>query len=237
LARRRALVAAVAALATVASVLAGAGVVRSGVADTTLTLDTATVTASWKESWLTGSVAFSGTVSAQAELTVFLRRVNPAPTVVAAKKTLTAGPGGYSGTLSLPPRARPGDYVLRVVGTSGGVKLAPAETPVTVPAPPEGVIDKASVSVTQGGKSVRRVKGPVKQLFARFHFIVPPEVRSAVRLVWRTPQFNFVGEVRKPYSTTMDTFIKSGSPLPKGTWYCLLQVNEVVVKRVAVRVT
>ena len=92
------------------------------------------------------------------------------------------------------------------------------------------------MSRTQGGPAVRRAKGPVRQLFATFHFAVPPaEVRS-VRLLWRTPQFNFVGEVRKRYSTPVTTFLRSGAPLPKGTWYCLLTVNEVVTKRVAVRV-
>ena len=59
----------------------------------------------------------------------------------------------------------------------------------------------------------------------------------SVRLLWRTPQFNFVGEVRKRYSTTVTTFLKSGAPLPKGTWYCLLTVNEIVTKRVSVRIS
>ena len=46
-----------------------------------------------------------------------------------------------------------------------------------------------------------------------------------------------VGEVRKRYSETVETFLKSSAPLAKGTWYCLLTVNEIVTKRVAVRIT
>ena len=156
---------------------------------------------------------------------------------VAAKRTLTVASGGYSGTLDLPHRALPGTYLLRVVGTSSGIALTPVEATLTLPAPPEGIVDKASVGLTAGGKAIRKVKGSVKQLYGRFHFLVAPKLRTAVRLVWRTPQFNFVGEVRKRYSTNVRTFVKSGQPLPKGTWYCLLTVNEIVVKRVSVRVT
>lgn len=225
------------ALVAVLVSLATAADVRPASAEPSLTLDTATLTSSWKESWLTGNVAYGGTVGEASELNIFLRRTSPTPTVVAARKTQSVAAGGYSGTLELPHRALPGTYVLRVVGTSGGIALPAVESTLTLPAPPEGVVDKSVVSRTPGGKSIRKVKGPVKELFARFHFIVPPDIRAVVRLLWRTPQFNFVGEVRKPYATTLDTFIRSGSPLPKGTWYCLLQVNEIVVKRVAVRIT
>jgi hypothetical protein len=236
LSRRTSLAGVAAALALGALVLLS-GAASSAVSQATLTLDAATVNASWEESWLTGNVAFSGTVSGQSELNAFLRRIDPEPKVVAARITFSAGPGAYSGTLKFPNRALPGTYLLRVTGTSGGEELTPVETTVTLPAPEEGIVDTAYVSKTPKGKAVRRVKGPVKQLFATFHFSVPPEGAQAVRLVWRTPQFNFVGEVRKPYSSTVTTFIKSGAPLPKGTWYCLLTVNEIVTKRVLVKIT
>ena len=225
------------ALAAVVAALITVEAVHPATADATLTLDTSTLTASWKESWLTGNVAFAGTVGEPSELTIILRRVDPKPTAVAAKRTLTVASGGYSGKLDLPHRALPGSYLLRVVGTSSGIALTPVEATLTLPAPPEGIVDKASIGLTPGGKAVRKVNGSVKQLHARFHFLVAPKLRTAVRLVWRTPQFNFVGEVRKPYSTNISTFVKSGQPLPKGTWYCLLTVNEIVVKRVSVRVT
>lgn len=205
-------------------------------AQATLTLDDATVNASWEESWLTGNVTFSGTVSGQSELSAFLRRLEPQPRIVAARVALSAAPGAYTGTLKFPNRALPGTYLVHVSGVSGGETLTPVEKTVTLAAPEEGIVDRSWVSKTMGGPAVRRVKGPVRQLFATFQFAVPPaEVRS-VRLLWRTPQFNFVGEVRKRYSTTVTTFLKSGAPLPKGTWYCILTVNEIVTKRVAVRI-
>ncbi len=213
----------------------GAQAGSSALAGTGLTLDGATVNANWKESWLKGNVTFTGMVGAESELNAFLRRLDPGPKVVVARVGFTAAEGAYTGTLKFPNRARPGTYLLRVAGTSGGAKLAPVETTVRLPAPEEGIVGKAFVSKTKKGKAVRRVKGPVKQLFATFKFIVPPKVRS-VRLVWRTPQFNFVGEVRKPWRKTIKTFVKSNRPLAKGRWYCLLTVNEIVTKRVSVRI-
>ena len=212
----------------------GAGPAR---AQATLTLDDAVVNASWKESWLTGNVTFSGMVSGQSDLSAFLRRLEPRPRVVAARVTFSAAPGVYTRTLRFPNRARPGTYLLSVSGMSGGEKLALVEKTLTLAAPEEGIVDRSWVSRTKRGRAVRRVKGPVKQLFATFRFAVPPTGVRSVRLVWRTPQFNFVGEVRKRYSKKITTFVKSGAPLPKGTWYCLLTVNEIVTKRVAVRVT
>jgi hypothetical protein len=175
-------------------------------------------------------------VSGPSELSAFLRRIEPKPSVVASRVTFSTGPGAYTGTLRFPPRARPGTYLLHVSGTSGGEQLTPVERTVTLAAPEEGIVDRSWVSRTKGGPAVRRIKGPVRQLFATFHFVVPPTDVRSVRLVWRTPQFNFVGEVRKRYSETVTTFVRSGAPLPKGTWYCLLTVNEIVTKRVSVRV-
>jgi hypothetical protein len=209
---------------------------HSALAQATLTLEDAVVNASWHESWLRGNVTFRGTVSGQSELSAFLRRVEPKPSVVASRVTFSASPGVYSSALKLPNRALPGTYLVRVSGTSGGETLAPVEKTVVLEAPEEGVVDRSWVSRTRGGPAVRRVKGPVRQLFATFHFAIPPSEVRSVRLLWRTPQFNFVGEVRKRYSATVTTFLKSGAPLPKGTWYCLLTVNEIVTKRVAVRV-
>jgi hypothetical protein len=217
--------------------LLGPSVAPAAVAQATLTLDDAVVNETWNESWLSGNVTFSGTVSGQSELSASLRRIEPKPSVVASRVAFSAAPGTYTGMLRFPPRALPGTYLVQVSGTSGSEQLAPVEKTVTLAAPEEGIVDKSWVSRTKGGPAVRRVRGPVRQLFATFHFIVPPSDVRAVRLVWRTPQFNFVGEVRKRYSETITTFVKSGTPLPKGTWYCLLTVNEIVTKRVAVRVS
>jgi hypothetical protein len=220
---------------TLSVLVLGAGAGSTAVEQATLTLDGATVNASWQESWLIGNVTITGTVSGQSELSAFLRRLEPEPKVIAARVTFSAVAGGYTAVLKFPNRALPGTYLVRVTGTSGGEELKPVETTVTLPAPPEGIVDRSAVSLNPGGKSVRRVKASTRELFARFHFVVPPETR-AVRILWRTPQFNFVGEVRKPYKPTVESFIKSGRPLAKGTWYVLLQVNEAVTKRIAVRV-
>ena len=58
-----------------------------------------------------------------------------------------------------------------------------------------------------------------------------------MKIVWRTPSFQFVGAVNKPYATTIDSTLASNAALPKGTWYALMYVNGKVAKRQDVRVT
>ena len=102
-------------------------------------------------------------------------------------------------------------------------------------APPEGVVDSATISLAKGGPAAASVKSPQKELWVRFHFLALPK-SSKVKIVWRTPSLKFVGAVTKPAGVSLDSSLSAAAPLARGRWYAVLSVNGVVVKRVAVRI-
>ncbi len=205
------------------TVPAGAAVARS---TTSVQLSKVQLKASWKEGWLTANLHFTVKVDGATTVTAVIRPVAPGP--VAANKAFAFGAAGSANeTITLPPRLVPRAYTLKVGGTT---------TKFTVPTPPEGVVDTATISATKGGTSQKVVAGP-KALWVRFHFLVPPTGAKTVKIVWRTPSFQFVGAVTKPYSSTIDSTLASNEALPKGTWYAIMSVNGKVAKRQDVRVT
>jgi hypothetical protein len=201
-----------------------------------LTIDRATVSAKWRESWLTGSLAFSGSAGTSADLTATVRPANR-PGSPAAKATFsTATDGRYSRTVKLPARLLPGNYLLRVWGTSGTTKLTPIERTVTVPAPAEGVVDRAFTSTSKGGAATLTAKGPISVVWAHFHFLVPPK-NAKLTASWYTPSFKWVGTVNRAYKADFDTFVRALPSLERGRWWCVLKSSGRVVKRVRLRIT
>ena len=193
---------------------------------TSVQLSKVQLKASWKEGWLTANLHFTVTVNGATTVKAVVRPVAPGP--VAAAKAYTFGTAGSANeTITLPPRLAPNAYTLKVGDTT---------TKFSVPAPPEGVVDTATISTTKGGKSQKVMSGP-KALWVRFHFLTPPTGAKTVKIVWRTPSFQFVGAVTKPYSTTIDSTLASNAALPKGVWYAIMSVDGKVAKRQDVRVT
>jgi len=223
-------------LVCLAALMSLLGVGATAVTPPTITIDTTTVSASWRESWLTGSVRFSGSVGASADLTASLRPARR-PGSQKAKITLAAGADGrFAGQLKLPNRLLPDVYLLRVWGTSAGAKLTPIEREVTVPAPREGVVDRGFTSLTKGGPPTILAKGPRKELWAHFHFIVPPR-SGRVTATWYTPSFKYLGTVTRSYKEDFDTFVRAQTPLQPGKWWCILKSSGRVIKRARIRIT
>jgi hypothetical protein len=222
-------------MVALALALASAG---SAVSQTTasgpISVTNVRLSAVWKEGWLTGSIRFSIVVTGPASVSASVRPVVPGPLSAHDDYSLTKS-GSFTETIKLPPRLLPRQYVLKLTGTSGAKALPEADTHFTVPAPPEGVVDLATISAGKNGKATHVLASP-HELWVRFHFLVPPTAKT-VKVVWRTPSYTFVGAVTKPYATTIDSFISSGSPLPQGTWYAILMVNGKTAKRQDVRVT
>ncbi len=234
--RRSPLPAIVIAAMAAALLVSGSGLARPA-QDVPLTLESATFSGEWKESFLVGGrVAFSGTVGGPADLAASLRRAEPPRSVLSRTSASVAAAGGYTGSLHVTARPQPGTYVVTVTGTSGGAALAPAELQVTIPAPPEGIVDRASASTTRNGPPTRRTRGPRKELWARFHFTTLPQA-STVKIVWRTPSFTFVGAATKPATETVVSFVRSTAPLQRGVWYAFIEANGEIAKRVAIRIT
>jgi hypothetical protein len=200
-----------------------------------LSIDSATVSARWRESWLTATLRFAGSAGAAADLTATLRPADRAGPPAARARMTAAADGQFSGTMKLPPRLLPGRYLLRVFGTSGTTQLTPVERSVTVPAPVEGVVDRASTSTTRNGAPTINTRGPRSVLWARFHFLVPPK-SGRVTASWYTPSFKWVGTVTRAYKTDFVTFVRGAPSLERGRWWCFLRSSGRVVKRVRIRI-
>lgn len=200
-----------------------------------LTLNRASVAATWREGWLKGRIRFSGTVGVPAHLVAVLRRVS-GETLPRALDFTARRAGPFRAELRLPARPLPGLYRLQLTGSSDAGPLPRVGRSVTVPAPAEGVVDRAIGSVRPGGPPVHVVSGPRQTLFARFHFLVRPRAQR-VQIVWRTPRYEIFAARRVPYTPTVYSRVRSsGEPLQRGVWYCLLMVGETVAKRLAIRI-
>lgn len=204
----------------------------------TVTLKGATLTSKWKESWLTGSVRFSGAVSGPATLRVSLRP--RAGGRVAAAVTLPVEQAGpFGGELPLPARLLPKVYRLTVSGESQGQQVTPVHQDVVLKAPPEGIVDDAYIAAKKGGKRTATLKGFRKELWARFHFVVRPKNKQ-LKAAWFSPDFKWRGRADKTYKTNVDTFVLDTTPrgLMKGVWFCYLRAsNGTVIKRARIRVS
>lgn len=208
-------------------------------AGTTLTINSANVTANWREGWFKGSVTLSATVSASSQLEVTFRSQSTHQLV--AKPLNFAASGNFTKTFKLGARPTPGTYTLKITGTSTGTTLPSAERLLTVPNPDEGVVDRWYTSRTKDGRSIHVVPG-AHQIYARFHFLTPPKAR-VVKFIWRRPDYHFVGAKTKRYQANVWTFVRAKklphgyADLQKGTWYCIMRASGKVSKRVSVRVT
>ena len=206
-----------------------------------VTLKTATLNSKWKESWLTGSVRFSGNVTAPSELRVSLRPKGGGK-VAAAVDLPDVQAGLFGGVLTLPNRLLPKTYRVTVSGTSGGAQLTPSHRDVTLKAPPEGIVDRAWASRTRNGPPVATIPGnqadpryaKVTEVWAHFHFAYPPKSRK-VRNRWYAPDFRWWGEKKnKAWTPTVHTRLRSAQ-LKKGVWFAYMFAENRVVKKWRVR--
>jgi hypothetical protein len=146
-------------------------------------------------------------------------------------------PGPFGGELTLPARLLPKVYRLTVSGTSGDGQIAPVHRDVTLKAPPEGIVDDAYISATKGGKRAFTLRGLRKELFARFHFVVPPRNKN-LKAAWFSPDFKWRGRADKTYKVNVDTVVGAPAGLMKGVWFCYLRAADgTVIKKTRVRVS
>jgi len=228
--------------------LVGVGLLVSGTAlashrtASAVTITGTSVKAKWSESYVKGSVAFSGTESGAVELSASLRNVASGRLIEV--KRFSVGGGSFTQSIKLSARPVPGTYRLRLKEFPTG---AAADRNVKIPAPPEGVIDRAYMSKTKSGAPAKVIKN-AKIIYAQFHFVARPKTNT-LTFNWRkpgNPTVRFTGFAKKPYKTDVFTFVcvkasSGGSclnvPLSKGKWYCIVYAQGRVVKRQDIRVT
>jgi hypothetical protein len=216
------------------------GVSAQAQAPPPVTLKTVALKSKWKESFVVGSVRFSGVVGGPAELRASLRPA--AGGKVANAVTLDiAQAGPFGGELTLPSRLLPKLYRLTISGTtSDGGQITPVHKDVRLKQPPEGIVDYAYISATRGGKRANTLKGKRLQIYARFHFVVAPlpGERKKLRSSWHSPDFRFHAEPHKQLETFIDTWVidTTGKGLMKGVWFCYLKsTSGYVIKKTRIR--
>jgi hypothetical protein len=225
------------AIVLVALAVPAAGGARVGTAG--VTLDEGTVHATWRQGWLQpgAAVVFKGSVDMPSTLTAILRPAAHRGTVTAKKTFDVPQAGAFTGTMPLPPRPLPGRYTLRIVRSDapGAAKVV-----VEVPAPPEGVLDRALVGPSMTGpwqgynvNSAPVFHGSNDELWMRFHFLSAP-TSNTVELVWKYRWHIVIGKVYKRYKHVLLTYAKSGTPLAHGTWVVTLRIGGRIAKQMDV---
>jgi hypothetical protein len=235
-------------LSKILAALLGVGLLVSGTAlashraASTVTITSAKVTAKWTESYMKGSLSFTGTSSEAVSVEASVRSV-VSHKLVASPLVFTAS-ATFSKKIALGARPVPGPYTLTLANTVGS-KLA--ERAVTIPAPPEGVVDRAYMSASKNGPHVKVIRN-AKIIYAHFHFAARPQT-NVLTFNWRkpgNPKVRFTGYAKKPYQTNVYTFVcvKSAAggsclnqKLRTGKWYCIVYAQGRVVKRQLVTVT
>jgi hypothetical protein len=204
-----------------------------------IVVDKATVNASWRQGWLRAGAAviFSGRIATASTLNAVLRPVAHPGRVTAQATFDVEQAGAFTRRLRLPPRPLPGRYTLRV---SRSAPLGAVKRVVVIPAPPEGVLDRALVGTTKDGPwqaynvdSAPVVHGSHNELWMRFHFLSPPTGR-VVELTWKYRWHIVVGKVYKRYKHVLLTYAKSGTPLAHGNWIVTLRIGGRVAKQMDV---
>jgi hypothetical protein len=145
-----------------------------------VTITGASLTAKWHESYVKGKVAFSGRKSAPGQLEVSLRNVATARLI--GVKRISVASGSFTNSIPLSARPVPGTYRLRLKEFPTG---AAADRKVRVPAPPEGVVDRAYTSKTKNGPPVKVIRD-AKKIYAHFHFVARPQT-NVLTFNWRKP--------------------------------------------------
>jgi hypothetical protein len=227
----------------------GVGLLVSGSAlashstGSTVAITSTSVTAKWKESYVKGSVKFTGTETVAGTIEASLRSVKTGRLSTVVKR-FAVGTGSFTKSLPLSARPVPGAYRLRLKEFPTGNA---SDQTVTIPAPPEGVIDVAYMTSKKNGRRMKVIKN-ARKVYAHFHFVAPPKTNK-LTFKWQkpgNPKQRFTGFATKRYRTTIDTFVcvKSSAggsclnkTLAKGKWYCIVIAKGRVVKRQDVRVT
>jgi hypothetical protein len=201
---------------------------------TTMQVSGVRLESSWRNSRLDGKVLFSVTVRGTSSLTALVKTAGGR--VQGERHYVIGRAGTFAETLRLSPGTPPGAYVLRVVGTTGNATPAERETAIQLKPPAEGIVDRAAISLSKGGRAGSTFTSPQRELWVRFHFLAAPARSRTVRIVWRTPSFKLVGAVSKPVATTIDSSLRSAAPLAVGRWYAILSVDGKIVKRIGIRI-
>jgi Tol biopolymer transport system component len=203
----------------------------------------------WQASTISAKVRIEGTLPAAASLRIRLvkgRSAASAPRGLSAGCrlgvtvcTVAAPAGPLAVTLQLAPTTAPGRYQVEVSGTTGGAAFAPVRAALVVPAPDEGVVDRAWVSTTANGAELATVPSSAAHFFVNFRFAALPR-RPLLTLVVRYPD-GTTAIARDRYRAPPRR-VPVRQPKPPGgrhavgTWRFTLKAGERVIRTVRVKI-
>ena len=189
----------------------------------------------WRVSLFRGALVVKGSVPGPAKLQLALRR--GARTYMATALDLPAG--SFQRRFSLRRNLLPTNYVLDVGTTGSPTELSPQHMPVSLKAPPEGVVTQAWASTAVLGPPLTRLPPGTSIAWAHFRFAdgaLPAPGRMIV-VSWQGPAKTKRPPV-KPRRTLVVAWLgqPSGPPLPRGRWVATLTAGGTVVKQIAFRI-
>jgi Tol biopolymer transport system component len=181
----------------------------------------------WRVSVYRGALVVKGTVPGQAKLQLALRR----GARVYLSKALDLPTGAFLRSFKTPGNLLPATYVLDVSATGSPTELAAQHVPVTLRAPPEGVVSRAWSSTAVLGPPLSHLPPRTSLTFVHFRFSALPKAGRAIVVSWRGPAK--AKPRRKPRADLVVAWIgtMNGPPLPRGKWQAVLKAGGTVVKR------
>jgi hypothetical protein len=194
----------------------------------------------WHESVGTGKLTVKGNIAKKSSVQVQLSQTSGTP-LITEHLELSAGP--FSLTLKLEPgllargaELLPGGFVISISGSSGKLVVPTQVKTVTLPAPPEGVVDRAFASASENGRPATSLQAKGRKAVVTFEFQTLPQSKAPITIAWFRPDGKLLGVANKAASPTVSSSISSPAPLPTGTWHAELRAGSKVVKNVLIHV-
>jgi hypothetical protein len=190
----------------------------------------------WKASLGKGALLVTGRAGRAASLTFDMRRPGGGPLLHVTRKLDRTGSFRLAQRLPsrLFPRGAkllPGGFVFSLRGTAKGYYLPRQLKTVALRGPREGVVRLSFASTTQNGKTVHTFPSSTRITWANFRFQQQPAAGLALRVNWYWPNGHVLGSVIKGNRPVVSSFLRSGRPIPAGTWRAELWVGSKLVKR------
>jgi hypothetical protein len=185
----------------------------------------------WTASRVRGTLRVAGTLEAGGRVEIALLRGRRA----LQRQVVRLPAGSFTRTIKLAPRLLPGKLTLRIQGAGAGAVLVPVVRTITLPAPVEGVVERAYVSSLQRGPAATTLRGK-DRIYATFRFAALPKGSRRITVRWIAPSGEKTPPDGRPRTRTVSAVVGNGrDELPTGVWRCELRVDGTLVAIAKVR--
>lgn len=202
-----------------------------------LTLSAATMRGTWKVSRVRGTLTVRGQVPRGARLQAALLGPGRGSRMRTARTFRLAAAGAFTRRIALPADLVPGRYRVRV--RELGKASPPLTTRViaaTLRAPREGVVARAYIATSLGGRPRTSAPFGSRTMVAYFPFAALPAPRLRVTVTWFHNGAN-VGSLPKPRARRVEALLDvEGQEHPRGRYRAELRVGRKLVAVAQIRI-